>query len=82
MSEAVLSVGAPVHEFHRGLIDGVVAVGPHECMPNKIVEAQFFHVAERTGLPTLTLSVSGEPIDEELLDRFAFEVHEYYAGQL
>ncbi|MEI8257854.1 MAG: acyl-CoA dehydratase activase-related protein, partial [Deltaproteobacteria bacterium] len=51
--EAVLTVGGPVHEWHEGLIDGVVSVGPHECMPNKIAEAQFFHVAEREGLASL-----------------------------
>jgi predicted nucleotide-binding protein (sugar kinase/HSP70/actin superfamily) len=79
ISEAILSLGGPVHEFEHGMIDGVIAVGPHECMPNKIVESQFFHVGEKTGLPTLVLSVNGEPIDPEILDRFAFEVYEQHA---
>ncbi len=72
--EAILTLGGPVHEWREGLIDGVVSVGPHECMPNKIAETQFFHAAEREGLASLTLSVNGEPIDTELLDSFAFEV--------
>ncbi|MBK7585872.1 MAG: CoA activase [Myxococcales bacterium] len=74
--EAVLTVGGPVHEWHEGLIDGVVSVGPLECMPNKISEAQFFHVAEREGLPSLTLALNGDPVDPAVLDGFAFEVHE------
>ncbi|MFH1573877.1 MAG: CoA activase, partial [Acidobacteriota bacterium] len=72
--EAVLTIGHPVHEWRSGLIDGVVSVGPLECMPNKIAEAQFYHVAEREGLPSLTLSYSGEPLPTQSLDNFAFEV--------
>jgi predicted nucleotide-binding protein (sugar kinase/HSP70/actin superfamily) len=74
--EAVLTVGGPVHELHHGLIDGVVSVGPLECMPNKISEAQFFHAAEREGLASLTIPVNGDPVDPAVLDSFAFEVHE------
>ncbi len=57
-----------------GLIDGVVSVGPHECMPNKIAESQYFHVAEREGLASLTVPVNGDAVDPEILDSFAFEV--------
>jgi len=53
--EAVLTVGGPIHEWRQDQIDGVVSVGPLECMPNKIAEAQFFHVSEQEGLLTLTL---------------------------
>ena len=74
--EAVLTIGGPVHEWREGEIDGVVSVGPLECMPNKISEAQMFHVAEREGLPSLTLSLNGDPVDPEILDNFAFEVKE------
>ena len=74
--EAVLTLGGPLHEWHEGVIDGVVSVGPLECMPNKIAEAQFFHVAEREGLASLTLSLNGDPIDPAILDSFAFEIHE------
>ena len=34
-----------------GEIDAVVSVGPLECMPNKIAEAQFVHVARAGGAP-------------------------------
>ncbi len=74
--EAVLTLGGPLHEWHRRRIDAVVNVGPHECMPSKIAEAQFYHIAEREGLPSLTLPLNGDPIDPEILDNFAFEVHE------
>jgi predicted CoA-substrate-specific enzyme activase len=76
--EAVLTVGAPLHEWHEGLIDGVVSVGPHECMPNKISEAQFFHVAEKEGLASLVVPLTGDPIDPEILDNFVFEVRSRY----
>jgi predicted CoA-substrate-specific enzyme activase len=74
--EAVITLGGPLHEWRAGLIDGVVSVGPLECMPNKIAEAQFFHVAEHDGLASLTIPVNGDPVDPALLDGFAFELHE------
>ena len=61
LGEAVLTVGAPLHDWRRGQIDAVVSVGPLECMPTKIAEAQFHHIAEREGLPSLTLSLNGDP---------------------
>ncbi len=74
VGEAVLTLGGPVHEWREGRIDGVVSVGPLECMPNKIAEAQFFHVAEREGLRSLTVPLNGDPIDPEVIDNFAFEI--------
>jgi hypothetical protein len=70
----VLTLGGPLHEHEHGAIHGVVAVGPHECMPNKIAEAQFAHIGQDHGLLTLALPFTGDPIDPELLDRFAFDV--------
>lgn len=72
--EAVLAVGLPVHAWRRGEIDGVICVGPLECMPNKLTEAQLVHAREREGLPSLTLSLNGDPIDPDVLDGFVFEV--------
>ncbi|MCC6738317.1 MAG: CoA activase, partial [Planctomycetia bacterium] len=72
--EAGLTLGEAVAEWRHGLIDGAVSAGPHECMPNKVAEAQFFHVAEQEGLPNLTLALNGDPVDSEILDRFAWEV--------
>ncbi len=72
--EAVLTIGGPLHEWRRGDIDAMVSVGPLECMPNKIAEAQLFHVSEREGLPSITLSYNGDPISDDILDNFAYEV--------
>lgn len=74
----MLTVGGPVHEWREGEINGVVSVGPLECMPNKLSESQFFHVAEQEGLPSVTLSLNGDPVDPEVLDNFAYEVHEQF----
>jgi len=51
-----------------------VNVGPLECMPTKIAEAQLHHIAEREGLLSLTLPLNGDPVSEAALDNFAFEV--------
>jgi len=75
IGEAVLTVGGPVHEWRHSLIDGVVNVGPLECMPSKIAEAQLFCVGEQEGLPSLTVSYNGDPVDPEVVDNFAFEIH-------
>jgi predicted nucleotide-binding protein (sugar kinase/HSP70/actin superfamily) len=73
--EAVLTVGTALHEWQHGRIDAVVNVGPLECMPSKIAEAQLFHAAEREGLLSLSLPLNGDPIDPEVIESFAFEVH-------
>ncbi|MBD3851384.1 MAG: hypothetical protein IFK93_08810, partial [Acidobacteria bacterium] len=78
--EAVLTLGSSVHEWRSGHVDGVVSVGPLECMPNKIAEAQFFHVAENEGLVNLTIPVNGDPLDPEIIDAFAYEVKARYRG--
>ena len=72
--EAVLTIGTPLAEFLAGRIDGAVVVGPLECMPNKIAEAQLHHLAREHSLPILPLSVQGDPLDPALLDHFAFEM--------
>jgi predicted CoA-substrate-specific enzyme activase len=76
--ETPLTIGVPVRAYRRGEIDATVSVGPLECMPNKIAEAQFCHVAEKEGLLSLSLSLNGDPIDPEVLDNFAFEVHQRF----
>ena len=79
--ESVLTIGVPVHAWRKREIDAVISVGPLECMPNKIAEAQFHHVAEKEGLLSLTLSLNGDPIDPEVLDGFAFEVHQRFRNR-
>jgi predicted nucleotide-binding protein (sugar kinase/HSP70/actin superfamily) len=76
--ETPLTIGVPVRAWQRKEIDATVSVGPLECMPNKIAEAQFCHVAEKEGLLSLSLSLNGDPIDPEVLDNFAFEVHQRF----
>ncbi|MBN1960332.1 MAG: CoA activase [Deltaproteobacteria bacterium] len=72
--ETILTLGGPIHEWRHGRIDAVVSTGPLECMPNKIAESQYFHVAEREGLLSLSLSLNGDPVDQEIIDNFAYEV--------
>ena len=79
--EAVLTLGGPTFEHREGHIQGVVSVGPLECMPNKLSETQFFHVAEQEGLLSLTLQLNGEPFDIEVLENFIFEVSERFKEQ-
>lgn len=73
--EAVLTVGASLVAWRKHQVDAVVAVGPLECMPTKIAEAQFYHIAEREGLLSLTLAYNGDPVSTAVIDNFAFEVH-------
>ena len=79
--EAVASLGRAVHAWRHGEVDGVLCVGPLECMPNKLVEAQLVHAARQDGVLSLTLSLNGDPIDPEVLDGFAFEVKERFRGR-
>jgi hypothetical protein len=73
--ETVLTIGGAVHAWRRKEVDGVLSVGPLECMPNKLAESQLVHVGEREEVLSLTLSLNGDPIDPESLDGFALEVH-------
>jgi len=73
-AETVLTVGAALDAWRRKEVDGVLSVGPLECMPNKIAETQLVHIGEREGLGSLTLSLNGDPLDPEPLDAFALEV--------
>jgi activator of 2-hydroxyglutaryl-CoA dehydratase/predicted nucleotide-binding protein (sugar kinase/HSP70/actin superfamily) len=76
--EAVLTVGMPLQEFRHGQIDAVVSVGPLECMPAKIAEAQWHHVAEDEGILCLHLPFNGDPVSSAVLDNFAYEVTERF----
>ncbi len=76
--EAILTVGAAVALWRRREVDGYISVGPLECMPNKVAESQLAFVTEREGLPSLTLSLHGDPVDEGQLDGFVFAVEEQF----
>ena len=79
VGEAALTLGGPVHERREDLIQGVIIVGPHECMPCKVAEAQYGKVAEEMSLPYLSIPLNGDPLDTEALDRFAYDIHEVHA---
>lgn len=72
--EAVLTLGYSISEWHRHQIDGIVNLGPLECMPTKIADAQFFHFAEHNKAVVLTLPLDGQSLDIQSLDNFVFEV--------
>lgn len=76
--ETVLTVGAPLYEYRHNQIDAVVSVGPLECMPTKVAEAQWHHVAEDEGILCLTLPFNGDPVSSAALDNFAYEVKERF----
>ncbi len=80
--EAGLTVGGALAEWHHGHLDGVLSVGPLECMPNKIAEAQLARAAEQEGVLSLTLSLNGDPLESEALDTFAFEVNARFEKRL
>lgn len=80
VGEEILTVGTPLHAYRKGEIQGVVSVGPLECMPSKIAESQFYHVAENEGLLSLNLSFNGDPIPDSVLDDFCFEVKRRFEG--
>jgi predicted CoA-substrate-specific enzyme activase len=80
--EAILTIGGPVREHREGLVDGVVSVGPLECMPSKIAEAQLFHAAEHEALLSLTIPFNGDPLDPEILDTFVFAVKERFGERV
>ncbi|MCZ7635089.1 MAG: hypothetical protein M5U12_02900 [Verrucomicrobia bacterium] len=76
--EAILTIGAPLEAWRARHIAGAINVGPLECLPTKIAEAQLFHASAREGLPTLTLTFNGEPPDPLALESFLFEVKERF----
>lgn len=80
--EAVLTVGGPMHEFERGHIDAVVVVGPHECMPCKVAEARFARIGEQLRLPQLAVYSTGDGIDGEAVDRFAFDLWQQHRSRV
>ncbi len=77
--EAVLTVGGAICEWKEHEIDAVLSLGPHECMPSKIAEAQFFHVSEEMGLHSNTLHLNGDPVDPIIIEHFVYEVREKFA---
>ncbi|MFA5625389.1 MAG: acyl-CoA dehydratase activase-related protein [Bradymonadales bacterium] len=76
--EAGLTLGGAMHEWEHRQIDGVINLGPHECLPSKVAEAQFFHVAEESGLHSLSIHLNGDPVDSSVIEHFVYEVREKF----
>ena len=76
LGESALTIGLPLLLWQKKEIDGVVLVGPFECMPTRVGETQLSLISEKTGLPFLSLSFHGDPIDTEPLESFiwSFEI--------
>ncbi len=81
IGEAILAVGGGLREHQEGRIDAVVNVGPHECMPCKIAEAQFVHASEREALLSVSLPFNGDPLDPGIVENFAWEVHRRFEAR-
>jgi predicted CoA-substrate-specific enzyme activase len=74
LGESALTIGLPLLLWRKKEIDGVVLVGPFECMPTRIGETQLALISEQTDLPVLNLSFSGEPLDKEILESFVWDL--------
>jgi predicted nucleotide-binding protein (sugar kinase/HSP70/actin superfamily) len=79
--DAVPAIGRSLCDWASGKIDAVVNVGPLECMPTRFVQAQLAHMAEKEGLPSLTLSYNGDPMTPTALQSFAFDVQTRFRGR-
>lgn len=74
LGEAALTIGLPLLLWQKQEIAGVVAVGPFECMPTRIAETQLNLISQQTGLPVLTLSFYGEPLERDALESFIWDL--------
>jgi len=74
LGESALTIGLPLLLWENKEIDGAVLVGPFECMPTRIAETQLALISEQTGLPVLSLSFYGDPLDKELLESFVWDL--------
>ncbi len=77
--EAILTIGSPLLMHRQGDISGAVCLAPLECLPNKVAESQLFHASEETGMPSASVYLNGDPIDEAVLDNFVYEVKTRHA---
>ena len=52
-----------------------------ELARSGVLSSHMKAVAEREGLISLTLSMNGDPVDPEILDNFAYEIHAQFARE-
>ncbi len=74
LGEAALTIGLPLLLWQKREIDGVVTVGPFECMPSRIAETQLNLISQQTDLPVLNLSFYGEPLERDALESFIWDI--------
>lgn len=74
LGEAALTIGLPLLLWQKKEIDGAVIIGPFECMPSRIAEAQLNLISQKTGLPVLNLSFYGDPLDRDILESFVWDL--------
>lgn len=74
LGESALTIGLPLLLWKKKEVDAVILVGPFECMPTRIAETQLGLISEKTGLPVLSLSFYGDPLDKELLENFVWDL--------
>ncbi|MEW6674550.1 MAG: acyl-CoA dehydratase activase [Nitrospirota bacterium] len=74
LGEAALTIGLPLLLWQKREIAGAVIVGPFECMPTRIAETQLSLISQHTGLPVLTLSFNGDPLEKDLLESFIWDL--------
>ena len=75
-TETILTVGGALREYLEGQVDGIISVGPLECMPNKVAESHFDRMTADFGVPAMTVSLNGDPLDERALEDFVYDVKE------
>jgi len=74
LGESALTIGLPLLLWKKKEIDAVILAGPFECMPTRIAETQLGLISEKTGLPVLSLSFYGDPLDKEFLESFIWDL--------
>ena len=77
VGEGPITVGAVLHSWRKGLVDGVVVVGPWGCGPSLVAESL---LRRRTEIPSLFVYRDGTPSDERKLDGFAFRLRRRTPG--
>jgi len=74
LGEAALTIGLPLLLWQKKEIQGVVVAGPFECMPTRIGETQLNLISQKMGLPVLTLSFYGDPLEKDILESFVWDL--------
>jgi predicted nucleotide-binding protein (sugar kinase/HSP70/actin superfamily) len=74
--ESALTIGLPLLLHKKKEIKGAVILGPFECMPTRVAEEILSMASEKNKLPLFSVSFRGDPIDNDLLESFVWELRE------